>query len=162
MSTEQLLFFLLLVAIPLLDRLIRAMRARTSNSPMERAPTASEPTVSRSRPPRSAHDAGSRASEAVRTERPLAASPLPPALPEAAQHVAPEQIRASQREPGVRRDRSNAPAATVPPGRLQRSTRAGAALQRVIAGRDLRRAIMLIAILGPCRALEPKDAAQGR
>jgi hypothetical protein len=29
----------------------------------------------------------------------------------------------------------------------------------VIAGGDLRRAIVLIAILGPCRALQPKDAS---
>lgn len=159
MSTEQLLFFLLLVAIPLVERLIRAMRARANSSPGQRAPTAAEPTVSSSRPPRSAHDAGRRASEALRAELPLPASPLPPALPEAARRAAPEQIRASQREPRVRRERQHGPSATVRPRHLQRPTRSGAALQHVIAGGDLRRAIILIAILGPCRALEPKDAS---
>jgi hypothetical protein len=159
MSTEQLLFFLLLVAIPLVQRLIRAMRARANDSPRDHATTAAEPPVSPSRPPRSAHDAGRRSSEALRTERPPPASPLPPALPEAARHAAPEQIRASQREQRVRREREHGPAATVRPRHLQRPTRPGAALQRLIAGGDLRRAIMLIAILGPCRALEPKDAS---
>jgi hypothetical protein len=159
MSTEQLLFFLLLVAIPLVERLIRAMRARANDSPGEGAPIGAEPTVSRSRPLQSAHDAGRRASEALRTELPLPASPLPPALPEAAPHAAPEQIRASQREPRVRRERQHGPAATGRPRHLQRPTRPGAALQRVIAGGDLRRAIILIAILGPCRAFEPKDAS---
>lgn len=155
MSPEQLLFVLLLVAIPLLERLIRAMRARKNDSPGERAPTAAEPTVSRSRPPRSAHDAGGPASEALRTELPRPASPPLPALPKPARHAAPEQLRASQREPGVRRERQHGLAATV----RQRPMRPGTALQQIIAGGDRRRAIVLIAILGPCRAFEPKDAS---
>jgi hypothetical protein len=158
MSPEQLLFFLLLVAIPLLERLIRAMRARTNDLPGERAPTAAEATVSHARLPRSAHDAGGAASEAPRTELPLPASLPPAALPEAARHAAPDQLHASKRE-HVRRERQHGPAATARPGHLQRPTRPGTALQRVIAGGDLRRAIALIAILGPCRALEPKDAS---
>jgi hypothetical protein len=159
MSTEQLLFFLLLIAIPLVERLIRAMRARTNDSLGERAPTAAEPTVARSRPPRSAPDTGP-APEALRTKLPLPAPPpSPAALLEAARHAATEQIRASQREPGVRRERQRGPAATVGSGHLQRPPHPGAALQRVIAGGDLRRAIVLIAILGPCRALQPKDAS---
>jgi hypothetical protein len=32
-------------------------------------------------------------------------------------------------------------------------------VRRVIAGGELRRAMVLIAILGPCRALEPYDAS---
>jgi hypothetical protein len=159
MSLEQLLFFLLLIAIPLLERLIRAMRARTNDSPVERAPTAAEPTVSRSRPPRSGHDASGAASEAPRTELPVPASPPRPALPKPARHAALKQLRASEREPGVRRDRRHGAAASVRPGHLQRPMRPGTALQRVIASGDLRRAIMLIAILGPCRALEPKDTS---
>jgi hypothetical protein len=158
MSTEQLLFLLLLIAIPLVERAIRAMRARTDDSPGERAPPAAEPTVSHAQPPRSAHDAGRRASEAFRTELPLPASPLPPALPEAARHAASEQIRASQPEPRVRREGQHAPAARVRPRPVQRPSRPAAAPHRVIAGGDLRRAIILVAILGPCRALEPKDA----
>jgi hypothetical protein len=155
MSPEQLLFFLLLVAIPLLERLIRAMRARTNDSPGERAPTPAERAVSPWRAPRSAHDAGGPASEALRTELPLPVLPPPPALPEAARHAAPEQLRASQREPGVRRERQHGPAATV----RQRPMRPGTALQQIVAGGDLRRAIVLITILGPCRAFEPKDAS---
>jgi len=130
MSTEQLLFFLLLIAIALLERLIRALRAHSNESPGDRAPAATEPTVSRSRPPLSARDAGHRAAERLRTELPLPAS-LPPALPEAARHAAPEKIRSSQREMRVRRERQHGPAATVRRGHLQRPTRTGTALHRV-------------------------------
>lgn len=159
MSPEQLLFFVLLAAILLLERLIRAMRARTNVSPGARAPTADESPVSRSRLPRSADDAGDPAPEALPPELAFLSSPPPPALPEAARHVALGDIRAAQREPAVRRERRHGPAATVRPGHLLGRARAATALQRGITGGNLRRAIVLIAIVGPCRALEPKDAS---
>jgi hypothetical protein len=157
MSIEQLLLFLLLVAIPLLQRLIRGIRARTGGSPWERGPAAAEGVVTRPRPALSVPDRGGTASEGRRTELPLPDSPLLPVLPHAARHAAPEQLRASERAPGLRRERQRGPAA-VRAAHLQPPTRPGTALQRVIAGGDLRRAIVLIAILGPCRALEPLDA----
>ena len=160
MSIEQLLFFLLLVAIPLLERLIRAMRARTNDSSAERARTVAEPTVSRSRPPVSPHDASGTASEGRRTELPLPASPLPPTLPQAVRHVAPEHVRASEREPRVRREGKREPAASLRTRPSERPMRPGTGLRHVIGVGDLRRAIVLIAILGPCRALEPKDTSQ--
>ena len=158
MSIEQLLFFLLLVAIPLLERLTRAMRARTNDAPAERARTVAEPTVSRSRPLRSPHDASGTASEGRRTELSLPASSLPPALPQAVRDAAPEQVGASQ--PRVRRERKHGTAASLRTGHSARPMRRGTSLRRVIAGGDLRRAIVLIAVLGPCRALVPKDASQ--
>ena len=131
MSAEQLLFLVLLVAIPLLERLIRAMRARTDGSRGQR-----------------------------RTELPLPASPLPPALPQAKRHAAAEQLRASERQPPVRGERKQVPATRQRTAHSARAMRRGTALRPVIAGGDLRRTIVLMAILGPCRALEPKDASQ--
>ena len=156
MSIEQLLFFLLLVAFPLLARLIRAMRARTGDSPGDRDPALAGGTVSRPPPPVSVPDAGATASERLRTEPPPPVAPLPPPLPQAIRHVAPGQLRASEREPRVRRERKLGPATSLRLGRLERPI----ALKRVIAGGDLRRAIVLIAVLGPCRALERLRTSQ--
>ena len=151
MSIEQLLFFLLLVAIPLLERLIRAMRARTGGTPAERTPAPAEATVSRPRAPVSVPDAGATGSERRRTELPLPGSSLPPAV----RRAAPEQLLASEPEPRMRREDKREAAASLRTGHSDRPPRSGTAL-RVIAGGDLRRAIVLVTILGPCRALEPR------
>jgi hypothetical protein len=45
-------------------------------------------------------------------------------------------------------------------GLQARPSGAPVVVRRGIAGGDLRRAIVLIAVLGPCRALEPRDASQ--
>jgi hypothetical protein len=155
MSIEQLLFLLLLVAIPLLERLVRAMRARTGGSPDDHLPVPDSGTVSRPRPPVSVPDAGTTASGRRGPELPLPASPLPPALPRGISHAAPEHLRASEREPRVRVP-THVPATSRRTGQSERLL----ARRRVIAAEDLRRAIVLIAILGPCRALEPKGASQ--
>jgi hypothetical protein len=156
MSIEQLLFVLLVVAIPLLERLIRTMRARTNDSSAERPRRVAEPTVSRSRPPVSPHDASGTASEGRRTELPLAPSPLPPTLPRVVRRVAPEHVRASEREPRVRRQGTRGTAASLRTRHSERAMRPGTGRYVIEVG-DLRRAIVLIAILGPCRALEPTD-----
>jgi hypothetical protein len=155
MSIEQLLFFLLLVAIPLLERLVRAMRARTGGSSDDHLPVPDPGTVSRPRSPVSVPDAGTTASGKRGPELPLPASPLPPALPQAIPHVAPEHLRASGREPRVRVP-THLPATSRRTGQPERPL----ARRGVVAAGDLRRAIVLIAILGPCRALEPKGASQ--
>ena len=156
MSIEQLLLFLLFLAIPLLERLIRAMRAQTGGSPAERTPAPAEATVSRPRAPASVTGAGRTESEERVTELPLPGASVPPALPQAVRRAALEQLPASAREPRMRRDGKHGPATTL---RARHSDRRPA-VRRVIAGGDLRRAIVLIAILGPCRALEPRDASQ--
>jgi hypothetical protein len=138
MSVDQLLLLLFLIGIPLLERLIRVMRERTSESAAERA-SGSEPAVARRRPRSPADDANGAAVEAPRVELPRAAPPAPPAAPDTARPRIAEQLRATERErTRLQRERQRAPSAR----------------QRVIAVGDLRRAIVLTEILGPCRALE--------
>lgn len=160
MSIEQLLFFLFLVAIPLLERLIRALRARTGETPTEHTPAPAEANVSRPRVPVPTPETGDTRSETRGTELPLPGVSLPPALPQAVRRGEPDQLPASKREPRLRREgRRNVPS-TLRTGQSAGPGRPGAAPRRIIAGADLRRAIALITILGPCRALEPKDASQ--
>jgi hypothetical protein len=138
----------------LLERLVRAMRARTGGSSDDHLPVPDPGTVSRPRSPVSGPDAGTRASGRRGPELPLPASPLPPALPQAIPH-APEHLSASEREPRVRVP-THVPATSRRTGQSERPL----ARRGVIAAGDLRRAIVLMAILGPCRALEPKGASQ--
>jgi hypothetical protein len=65
-------------------------------------------------------------------------------------------------QPRLRRDTAHesAPPASAAGSRQIRRRRA--ALQRAIRGGDMRRAIVLIAILEPCRALRPGDAPHAR
>jgi hypothetical protein len=158
MSIEQLLFFAILVAMPLLERLIRVMRARTGGSSGDRTPAPAGETGSPPRPPMSLPDAGATASPPRGTELPLPASPLPPTLPQPIPHLAAGDLRASAREPRVRREPRPVPSAGLRAGRAERPP----ALRPVIGAGDLRRAIVLMAVLGPCRALEPNDASQPR
>ena len=130
MSIEQLLFFLLLIALPLLERLIRAMRMRANDSSAERAATVAGPAVSGSRPTGSPDDASGTAADGRQTELTL---------------------------PALRREGNRGPIARLRAGGRSDSR---SALSPVIVDGDLRRAIVMIAILGPCRALEPKDASQ--
>ena len=160
MSVEQLLFLLVLIAFPLLERLIRAMRARTGGSPAKRGPDVARGTVSRPRPALSVPEAGGTASQGRRTELPLPGSPLPPAPPQDIRHATPEQLRLSEREPPARRQRKHGPTASLRPGPSERPIRPDMSRRRVIASEDLRRAIVLTAILGPCRAVQPKNASQ--
>ena len=152
MSIEQLLFFLFLVAIPLLEWLVRAMRGRTSGSSADDLRARNGGTVSDPRAPGSIPDTGRSASESRGAELPLPASPLPPAVPKANLPAPSEHLRESEREPR-RRQRKHVPATSR--GRDQSEE----PLARLAPG-DLRRAIVLAAILGPCRALEPKDTSQ--
>ena len=156
MSIEQLLFFALILALPLLERLIRAMRARAGDSTAERTHAPAEPTISRPGSSVSVPEVGATPPEERAAELPMrASSPLPPALPREAPHAASEQVRASARETRVRQDRTLGSATSLRVGPGERPL----ALQRVISGADLRRAIALIAVLGPCRALEPNDVS---
>jgi hypothetical protein len=159
MSIEQLLFFLLLMAIPLLERLVRAMRARTDGSVAEPSQAPAEADVSRSRSPVAFPDAGATELGTRPTELPLPGPSLPPALPRPVRHAASAPLPASERKPHSGRERQQA-FTRRRIGHLDRPTRSGTALRPVIAGGDLRRAIVLAAILGPCRALEPKDPSQ--
>ena len=128
MSAESLLLVALLIVLPLLERLVRVLRARRPQRPEE--PAVSPPH----QPP-----AGIR-------------SPvlMPPTLPPP-RHRAAERLSAGERI-RVSRMRQQA-AAAVPMGGGNPPSRA----RHVFAlgnAADLRRAMMLVAILGPCKALE--------
>lgn len=153
MSIEQLLFFVLLLALPLLERLIRTIRMRTKDSSAERTPTVAEPAVSVSPAPRSPDDEIGTAADGRQTELPLPASPLPP---QAVPHTMPEPLRPTEGALHVRREGKRGAAARLRAGGRSDSRRA---LAPVIVDGDLRRAIVMIAILEPCRALEPKDGS---
>lgn len=154
MSLEQLLLFVLLIGIPLLERLIRAIRARRSGSPAERTSTTPpEQTASRPRAPVPARHSGSTRPEKLGTERPRPASELPrTARPTAS---SPRSVGPGR----ARREPQRGPAHRVGALYSQRPKQ-GAAIRRFIAGGELQRAIVLVAILGPCRALEPKEASR--
>lgn len=149
MSVEQLLF-LLLVGLPLLERLIRVMR--TGGSSGDRPPVPARETASGARPPMPPPDAGATPAPSSGAELPLPAPPLPE-IPDA---VA-EQSRAFERQRRVRREPRPLPAAG-----WRAAPKRPLAFRRVIADDDLRRAVVLMAVLGPCRALEPMDAASPR
>jgi hypothetical protein len=163
MSIEQLLLFLLLIALPLLERLVSAMRARRERSRAERLPAPALPPVLQPPAPVFGSGRGARVPETLETDLPLPGLPLPPTVPPAPRPSgraptgpggAPVPLPASTRDPRRRRERQERPA----PGVRARRADGPPALQRSIARSDLRRAIVLIAILGPCRALEPNDA----
>jgi hypothetical protein len=150
MSIEQLLFLLLLVAMPLLERLIRAMRARRSDSSDDLS-TGNGGALSHPRAPASVPAAGTTPPETRGAALPLPASPVPPALPKAVVPAALEHPRASERAPRVPDPKKRLPMTSRRTGQSERPS----ASPRLAPG-DLRRAIVLMTILGPCRALEPE------
>ena len=155
MSLEQLLFLILLVAIPLLERVFRLMRARTLGTPLERAPGLAETSVSRPNAPARVADTGAMAPERPGPEPPPAGPPLLPGLPPVLQRTARTPLPSFQRSPDLRRARTEVKTPSVGARHPDRSP----AAQRSIARADMRRAIVLVAILGPCRALGPHDTA---
>jgi hypothetical protein len=156
MSLEQLLLLTFLIGIPLLERLFRAMRARTSRSPADRpSSTASGPTVSRPRAAVSAQEVVTTPSD----EPPRSAAPRRPASPPV-RHAALDRLEAAERDQAhLRRVRQHGPVRRGPSGQ---TVRGATKLHRVIARRDLRRGIVLMAILGPCMALEPRNEMRRR
>jgi hypothetical protein len=157
MSVEQLLLVVFLVVLPLVQWLIGAMRARSGGPSGDRDAVPTRRTVSR--PPPRAPDAGGAGPQKRPTEVRVPAAPPRAAVPHAVRH-APEPHSAPQRESRVRRDRQHRPPANPRHGDPERPTRAATPMRGGIGGGDLRRAIMMIAVLGPCRAVEPWDASQ--
>ena len=141
MPLEQLLFLVLLAAIPLLERLIRAMRGGMSDSSGDGPSARNGGTGAHPRAPASIADAGTTPSTDRGADLPLPTSPVPLALPKAGVPAAPEILRASGRAPRVRDTR-----------RMPMTARRTGQPERLAPG-DLRRAIVLMTVLGPCRAL---------
>jgi hypothetical protein len=125
MSVETLILAVLLIVLPLLQQLIRATRQRNERPP---EPAAPRPVT-------------------------LARTPLPegsvPPLPDTTPPVLPAAMPAGDAVPALR---VGAPVTTtLTPGRTI-GERAAVALR---TPRDMRGAVVLAAILGPCRANRP-------
>jgi hypothetical protein len=156
MSIEQLLFFLLLVAFPLLEQFFRARRARTERAQARRPVAAPKVAVPRPATPASVPGAGADAEREVVAPLPLPESSRRPAPPQTVGSAEPEQFLPSEGKPQMRRERKHGSPKSAREGYANRPM----AVRRVIAAGDLRRAIVLMTILGPCRALEQKDTSQ--
>jgi hypothetical protein len=155
MTLEQLLVLAFLIGIPLIDALIRALRAGTSGSPSDTGRNSRSEQQSLPR----------RAAPPVPVAQGSSPPPLPPELPSAAlpplSHV-PAAAGDAPEHPGSPEHGS---AGVRPPRRHQRlaprdeqSRRSTLARQRPLPSADLRRAVVLMTILGPCRALDKQDA----
>jgi hypothetical protein len=127
MSVETLVLLALFIALPLIQLLIRAMRQPNRSLP-EPAETRSPKTLARTAPPE------------------ITVPPLPDTTP----HAASDGSLESGRAPAPQDDRPVTSALT--PGRAMEQRTAGLGTRR-----DLRRAIVLVAILGPSRASIPDD-----
>jgi hypothetical protein len=127
MSVESLLLIAFLIVLPLLERLARVLRARASQRP-------DEPAVG---PP---HQPPASIPSPVLT---------PPELPP--RHPAVERLSAGERVLLGRMSQPATPAVLVRAGNLPSRVRHVFSLSQ---SADLRRAMMLVVILGPCKALE--------
>lgn len=149
MSIESLLLVAFLIVFPLLERLSRYLRARSEQAPAD--PAAGVP---RQRPTRrplpgvtaDPSTAPGQVGLPARTPAPvLSPPPLPP------RHPAVERLSAGERVRAARMIQSEA---VTPPSvaRTRRWARPGLSL---LDGRaDLRRAVVLMTVLAPCKALE--------
>ncbi len=132
MSFEGFLLFAFFILLPLIERLIRSARQRQAGTPapsttrpVRTAPPAPRPPVAESSPP-------------------MASLPDIPPVPVSARENA--SIEDAPVRPIAREPRRKAPIAPRAPLR---------GLDRLFGKpRDLRRAVVLMTILGPCRALE--------
>jgi len=156
MSIESLLLIGFLIVIPLLERLVRALRARSNGAqeqhPSHPVPPPPPPSLSRPRPAGAAGTSSQMKSASDRVQPALA----PPLL--APRHPAPERLTSRDRA-RARRENPLGPVAPVSVGRSAQQRPRGFALGRISGAADLRLGIVLMTILGPCRALRSEDAS---
>jgi hypothetical protein len=148
MSFESVLLLLFLV-FPLLERLIRFLRARAGQASAEPVPATQERPAPVRRPtaPEVLAEPAQMPGEAM---RPIPVPPpVPPPVPLPPRHPAAERLRAADR---VRAGRTSPASEAALPRVRRASTRRDLLLRGGTA--DLRRAVMLMTILGPCKALE--------
>ena len=168
MSLDQLLFFLVLLAIPLLQRLVAAIRGRGDAARPGAADAAAVERVAEGQPLQSAGDG--RAAFEGSSAPPLVPTPVPDGVAASMRREA--LARPIPGRAPVRGGRSGqdlpamavgaAPASPVKPHRaIPDVIRAAAPRGRVaLSWEDLRIALVRMTILGPCRALEPRDPSQ--
>lgn len=158
MVSDQLWLFVLFLAIPLIEWLIRRIRARGTTAPGERgSTTGAKPPAARSPGPRPGPRAGPDVSEGASMELP---APVPvPSRPSTVPPIAPRNSPALRRlPPQGRLTQKPALTAPVPAAAPRRRMRHGA--PRIVADANLRHAFVLMAVLGPCRAIAPEDSSQ--
>ena len=152
MSIESLLLVAFLVVIPLLERLVRVLRSRNLPRPADLAHLPAPPRPAPPRPPvpEIAPDAlgASESAELLgHTAPPTPASP--PLL--AARSPATERFTSRERT-RARRGSEALPAAPVFVAPAPQSRRHSTSRLGITA--DLRRSIVMMSILGPCKALD--------
>lgn len=175
MSIETLLLIGLLVLLPLVERLIGLLRSRTGGTEADQRhpPAPQRPLRNHRRPAPEWGDEAADHPLPPDIERPpdvYVPSPVPPApappLPAARSpvpHRAPRERHGSHESARLRRERQRGretggqlvPSATLDRARRQEvHSRARLGISSV---GDLRRAVVLMTLLGPCRALQPSD-----
>lgn len=139
MSIELLVLLVVFILLPLIQQLLRAMQERdqgSSGRPHGRRPPTRRPTMPEPQPA---------------ADVPLPRAPAVPPLPPATQHTVPA-VTAHKPLPRRETSRPVAPALTA-----RRDARRHTAIGSLRNPFDLRRAIVVMTILGPCRAISPSD-----
>jgi hypothetical protein len=151
-SFESLLLVAFLLVIPLLERLVRGMRTRSRPHPADLAPVPAPSRLPLPRPavPERAPDAFGASDPTERTANiapstPTSLPPLPERHPAAKRFTSRERARAS-------RGSQELPVTPVFGRPAPHTRRRGTSLRGISA--ELRRSIVLMSILGPCKALD--------
>lgn len=142
---EQLFILVLIVVATLVDLLVRWIRRKTGASAP--SPRSEEPVLVEAEEPDLFEPTYPEATEAP---APAPSPPVTPPAPAPARVVAPDRAPVSRTPPPESTDRVRGlgPLRAAGPRRRTR--------QRLVAGpADARRAMVLLAVLGPCRGLEP-------
>ena len=157
MTLDQLLFFLVLLAIPLLQGLVTAMRGRRDTARPGATEAAAAGRVTAGQPVDSAGH--HRAAFEGPTAPPLVSPPVPEEVTGSARREV--VARPIPRRAPVRDGRSGLDLPAKQRGAIPNAIRASAPRRRLaLSGEDLRIALVHMVILGPCRAVEPGDPSQ--
>ena len=149
MSIESILLAAFLL-FPLLERLIRHLRERAAQAPSDPAAGAPPQRPLPTRPlPAVAADESTTSGQTGHPAGAPAPVLLPPPLPP--RHPAVERLSAGER---VRAPRMIQSEAVTPSSVARTRPRARPGLLLHHGGADLRRAVVLMTVLGPCKALE--------
>ena len=159
MSLESLLLVAFLIVIPLLERLVRVLRERICQSPADPAPVPAPrrpPPMPRPTVPENAPDP---IGESGWTARPVDIAVPPPPVPRSLEprHRAAERLTSRERA-RAHRGRRDLPAAPVVIARTPDVGRRMTSLRGIRL--NLRQSIALMAVLGPCKALD-NDIGRG-
>jgi hypothetical protein len=153
MSIESLLLVAFLIVIPLLERVVRILRSRNLPRPADRAhvPAPPRPAVPRPPVPQLAPDAFGASAPA---NLPRNITPPTPASPPPLQERKPAAERRFTSSDRARVLREGLGRPTVPVLAARASHVDRHSLSRRNVSADLRRAVVLMAILGRCKALD--------